>query len=358
MGRRYRNRRNDSIIILLIRDVLFVLADILYYLVWGIYVLITEILPEVVYNIWAVWGYRQSDYYLMTHKPLHKVIFDKGAYGEYLIYRHLKKLEGPKKWLFNTYLPRDDGKTTEVDVILLRQSGIYVFESKNYSGWIFGTENRKVWTQCLKPSENARTRKFHFLNPIMQNKLHIQWLKKQFPENEDLPIRSIILFGDRCRLKNIVLTTNEHRVVTRGNLFRMMLSTEKDTSILSEDQIEQIYRKLYPMTQVDDSVKIRHIQDIQDELSAAAKQPFETSDGARHENEETPGSHEATDDVPGGTAATTEKQAGICPVCGGNLVLRTTKHGERAGEQFYGCSNFPKCKYTKNFASQTKTEIK
>ena len=34
---------------------------------------------------------------------------------------------------------------------------------------------------------------------------------------------------------------------------------------------------------------------------------------------------------------------GICPRCGGQLVLRKGKFGS-----FYGCSNFPKCKFTRN----------
>ena len=37
--------------------------------------------------------------------------------------------------------------------------------------------------------------------------------------------------------------------------------------------------------------------------------------------------------------------SGICPKCGGELVLRTAKRGQNVGKQFYGCSNFPKCRY-------------
>lgn len=38
----------------------------------------------------------------------------------------------------------------------------------------------------------------------------------------------------------------------------------------------------------------------------------------------------------------------VCPSCGGELVLRTAKKGSNAGSQFYGCSNYPNCKYTRN----------
>ena len=32
---------------------------------------------------------------------------------------------------------------------------------------------------------------------------------------------------------------------------------------------------------------------------------------------------------------------GICPQCGGNLIMRSGKYGT-----FYGCSNYPRCKFT------------
>jgi hypothetical protein len=38
----------------------------------------------------------------------------------------------------------------------------------------------------------------------------------------------------------------------------------------------------------------------------------------------------------------------FCPRCGQQLVLRTAKKGDRAGQQFYGCSAYPRCRYIKN----------
>ena len=40
----------------------------------------------------------------------------------------------------------------------------------------------------------------------------------------------------------------------------------------------------------------------------------------------------------------------ICPVCGGELVLRTACRGANIGKQFYGCSSFPRCRYILNIA--------
>ena len=34
----------------------------------------------------------------------------------------------------------------------------------------------------------------------------------------------------------------------------------------------------------------------------------------------------------------------ICPKCGGNMVLRTAKSGNNIGKQFWGCTNYPRCR--------------
>lgn len=70
-----------------------------------------------------------------------------------------------------------------VIILLINNHGVFVFESKNYSGWIFGNERSKTWTQTL-PQGKGKSHKEHFLNPIMQNKLHIKWIKSLIGENK------------------------------------------------------------------------------------------------------------------------------------------------------------------------------
>ena len=54
-----------------------------------------------------------------------------------------------EKILRNIYIPKDDGSTSEIDVLYISRKGIFVFESKNYSGWIFGKESDQYWTVSL-----------------------------------------------------------------------------------------------------------------------------------------------------------------------------------------------------------------
>ncbi|MBQ1888700.1 MAG: topoisomerase DNA-binding C4 zinc finger domain-containing protein, partial [Firmicutes bacterium] len=126
---------------------------------------------------------------------------------------------------------------------------------------------------------------------------------------KDIQTISIIVFSERCELKDITLTSDNLYVCNRDQISKVMRNAwGVFPDILSEEEIEQVYEKLLPLTNADEVLKKQHIDNIQERL----------------ENTE------------------------ICPRCGGKLVLRTAKTGANAGKQFYGCSNYPKCRYIKN----------
>ena len=264
-------------------------------------------------------AYKKTDYYNTTRKPFLTMRLDKGNYGEYLTYKYLRGYESDgARFLYNCYLPKENGETTEIDVLMIHKSGIYVFESKNYSGWIFGSEHQKNWTQTL-PS-GRKSQKEHFLNPIMQNKLHIKYLEKLI--GETVPFHSIIVFSERCTLKKIDVENPDIFVIKRDDVKKTVSSINNRIGILiSQSRVDEIYAQLYPFTQVTDEVKEKHIVDIN---NAHTEQGIVQSD--------------QRDEL--------EKNY-VCPRCGGKLVLRTAKRGTHEGNQFYGCTNFPKCRYTK-----------
>ena len=72
----------------------------------------------------------------------------------------------------NIYVPYN-GKISEIDVLLIHEKGIFVFESKNYSGWIFGGLENPQWIQCSPNKQKSR-----FYNTILQNKTHIKALSQ------------------------------------------------------------------------------------------------------------------------------------------------------------------------------------
>ena len=77
----------------------------------------------------------------------------KGHYGEYLTEYALnhKNIPGRLVTYTNVLVPRTGAtSTSEIDVLMLHEKGIYLFESKNYSGWIFGSEAQREWTVAFK----------------------------------------------------------------------------------------------------------------------------------------------------------------------------------------------------------------
>lgn len=201
--------------------------------------------------------YEKSTYFKEKGYIYAKVENDLGLYGEYLTYDYLKSFEEQgAKFLFNAYIPRDDN-TTEIDVMMITSKGIFVIESKNYSGWIYGEEYKKNWCQTFKSGH-----KEYFFNPVYQNKIHVRCLRKLVGDN--VPLHSIIAFSDRCELKSIWMSTKEIKVINRYDIYKTIteICESIPETILDKNMINGLYEKLYPYTQVDESVKAQHIERI------------------------------------------------------------------------------------------------
>ena len=201
--------------------------------------------------------YKVSGYRDACGNSFFQTVFSKGNYGEFLLFRVLEKLSGENKLLANVYLPEADRTTTEVDLLLINQTGIYVFESKNYSGWIFGDEKNKMWTQTLKNGKKSK-----FFNPIWQNKGHMSALEKVLPVDSNL-LHSYIVFSERCKLKNVKFNSVNVHVIKRDRLRTVLEAAIKDNAeLLSELQINEIYDKLRSMSCVSEEIKKQHIENI------------------------------------------------------------------------------------------------
>lgn len=268
MSRRRRSTGNIllEIFVAIIKFYCFLFGLIIRYVIPFVFNIVRWILcvmiPSVVYLVWSMIGYSKSEYKAVTHNSLWDTYTDKGRLGEYLIYRHLRKQSGDAKWLFNLYIPREDDRTTEIDVLMLHTSGIYVFESKNYSGWIFGSYYRDEWTQCIKRDEEYRARKYRFYNPVKQNELHVKWLSKLLPEEVHNLIRPVVVFGNRCRLKNLNLEKCNQPVIKLKKLrkeFTKIMSIKN----IDDDILSKVYQALYEYSQVGWDIKEKHVQNIE-----------------------------------------------------------------------------------------------
>ena len=167
-----------------------------------------------------------------------------GPYGEFLTTKKAviacKETTTYFKILNNLYLNTKNG-STEIDVVMIHETGIYVFESKNFSGWIYGTYKQKEWTQKLEHVQN------HFYNPIWQNEGHIAALKNHLGKN--LPYISLISFSERCVLKNVPNDTTNLIILQRNYLeHRLVNEINHREKCISLEQIDEMYKKLQAFT--------------------------------------------------------------------------------------------------------------
>lgn len=116
-----------------------------------------------------------------------------------VVLKLLKAGINPKAIFHDLYIQKPNGTYTQVDVAVATKVGLIVFEVKDYSGWIFGNEHQKYWTQLLAYGKE----KHRFYNPVMQNAGHIQAIRQCLPQNPGIPIYSVIVFFGSSEFKDI-----------------------------------------------------------------------------------------------------------------------------------------------------------
>ena len=214
---------------------------------------------------------------------------------------------GEKKTQFNLWLGLDSNLyqrfhdviipsshgTTQIDHILVSPFGIFVVETKNYKGWIYGSEDQSTWTQVIYKSKHK------FQNPLRQTHRHKKVLSKYLGIGESCILPVISFVGDvelKTELPSNVLTSRVSSYIKQFN-----------EEVFSNHEVERITGLLSNVKSEYNISKKEHIQSLEDRYSSDT----------------------------------------ICPKCGSNLVLREVKQGSRRGSQFLGCSSFPRCRFTK-----------
>lgn len=179
----------------------------------------------------------------------------KGIEAELNIVRILKRIFSEKDIIHDSYFWYTKEDTTQVDVIAIDTTGIYVIESKAYSSIIKGKEKDKNWVQLF-----SKKKRQLFYNPINQNEWHIKAIKDCLEECNipDIAFKSYIVFDDNCKL-NLELS-DKCNVIQQKNLFYNILQKKMVAKeILTEKQVKDIAKILRAHANVDDSVKMEHV---------------------------------------------------------------------------------------------------
>ena len=223
-----------------------------------------------------------------------KVVVDKGDFGEYVVAKTLGDTEPGKQYVINNFCFSVKGNTCQIDHILINSAGIWVIETKNMSGKIYGKEEDGYWRQVLGYGNTVNK----FYNPKKQNATHIYRLK-YILGNKHI-FHNVVCFLDGADLSE-VFADNVYTVFGLASI-----KEEPAYKTLSPQEMEKYYYKLYEFWKTNGIGLEEHIMNIRQ--------------------------------------AEEKLSEGLCPRCGGRLVPRTGKYG-----QFWGCENFPKCKFHKTF---------
>ena len=221
----------------------------------------------------------------------------KGKVGEKIVASRLRRQLPDSYFLINDiYLPLEDGTTTQIDHIVISEFGIFVIETKNYSGWIFASEKSRAWTQTIYHEKNT------FQNPIRQNFLHICTLSKRLNIPRSYFI-SVVAFTGDCDFK----TERPAGVVYSRETAGYILSFAKP--LIKGRQVQEIADAILKWNEtVTDEMRAAHVDNLHEK-----HRPKSFADSS------TP----------------------ICPRCGAPMILR---HRKSDGGAFYGCSKYPNCR--------------
>lgn len=218
----------------------------------------------------------------------------KGKVGEMEVSTILATLSSNNYFTINNItLPSKYG-TTQIDHIVVSIYGIFVIETKNYKGLIYGGENAEKWTK------NMWGTKYEFRNPIKQNYAHVKTLQQLL----NLPMTSFIPIVVFSNSADISVQTDK-AVITLFHLRGAI--TKHKTIMFTHEQVQNLSNKIRQAAIQEKGTNRRHVENIRSNVY-------------------------------------NRQQAinqGICPRCGGRLVLRHGRYGS-----FYGCSNYPSCRFT------------
>ena len=207
--------------------------------------------------------------------------------------------------LNNVTLSLEGGGTTQIDHIIISRCGVFVIETKARSGWIFGTETQKQWTQKL------HNKSYKFQNPLFQNYMHIKAIETLISVPAHTMQSVIVFFGD-CELK----TELPPNVTRRNEYADYIKSFEK--VIYSHEEVEwmvsTIETERLPPTQWTDEFHLHNLNKRFDPASIKS-----------------------------------------CPRCGSSMVIRKAKRGLHKGNEFWGCTTYPRCKAIENIIKQPQT---
>ncbi|AWE08984.1 5,10-methylenetetrahydrofolate reductase [Lysinibacillus sp. 2017] len=150
--------------------------------------------------------------------------------------------KGSHKMLVNLQVPVNN-EMHMIDSVLIHESGIYVINVKEKTGWINGREQDIQWTELLHKNQSRV-----FENPIHETKRLSYAVQDQLPEMNDSMFHSVVLFTNDCSFQQVEIHSEDADVIKASEMKQWVHSLKGNH--LSETEIQSIYAALEGMMNV------------------------------------------------------------------------------------------------------------
>lgn len=185
----------------------------------------------------------------------------KGLLGERTVNRHLCTLDESKYTIFHDVIIPSGNETTQIDHIVISQFGIFVIETKSYSGVIVGREREPNWTQCLPRKKTS------FQNPIRQNYRHKKSLSEVLKLPEDHFHTLVVFTKSNCIFKR----ERPDEVLLLDELLPRVLSKIKE--VLSPSDVSQAIRSILDLRHDPNLTLEKHIESLNERFPERRERP-------------------------------------------------------------------------------------
>ena len=162
--------------------------------------------------------------FISRKKPVYQLQNTGEALVRIVISEHLPR--GSWHLLNNITLQLASGSTTQIDHILISRFGIFVIETKHYSGWIFGEAGSREWTQVVYSQKNK------FQNPLVQNNHHIKVVQDNLDFLDSWQVQGMVVFTGTAEFKTIK-PSGVYSLQTMIDHLR-----SRDVEVLSENRMQ------------------------------------------------------------------------------------------------------------------------
>lgn len=273
-------------------------------------------------------------------------IVNTGILGEDNILFELKNSGMNLVVLHDLYIKTQSGLSAQIDFLVVAPKCIYIIECKNLFGNI-EINNSGDFIRTI--NYGKKFYKEGIYSPITQNERHMTVLKEIRGENHGFLLRTLKNSAFDTYFKGVVVLANPKTVVND----KFAKKEVKDQVIRADQLIKYIKDKEAQSKELSSSLKEmiscgQSYLDLNVEERPEYIEKFEALLSETGMDQLSDNTLENTDAVEETKTKDTNTVDRICPRCGSPLVLRTAKKGDNAGNQFYGCSSFPKCRYIEN----------